>query len=85
MLANNLFWLGYLDIQEIVEGTKGVGDHLITSRVILPLPIHNKLVLVPSRAKSNNLAPSPFVVPFHRVLLAIPPVKVSYQDSLSGS
>ena len=68
----------YLDIQEIVEGAKGVGDDLITSGIILPLPIHNKLVLVPSRGKSNNLVPPPVVVPFHWVLLAVPTVKVPY-------
>jgi hypothetical protein len=70
----------YLHGQVIVERTKGVGDHLIIVGIILPFPIYEKLILVPSRGKSDNLGPPPFDVHFHSVLLDIPTVKVPSQD-----
>ena len=63
---------GYFHSQVIVERTKGVRDHLIIVGIILPLPIDEKLILVPSRGESDNLAPPPFVVLLHLVLLENP-------------
>jgi hypothetical protein len=82
MLLFNL--LGYFHNQVIVERTKGVMDHLIIVGIILPFPIDEKLILVPSRGESDNLGPPPFVVLFHRVLLEIPTVEVPNQDGLFG-
>jgi hypothetical protein len=64
----------------IVERTKGVRDHLIIFGIILPFPIYDKLILVLSRGKSDNLGPPPFDVHFHAVFLDIPTVKVPSQD-----